>query len=80
MAKKQSFADKASKKKHVALCPACGNSITFTKILKPVKKPNGGYKMKSVTVGVVKCSQKDHADCIARQANMMSESEIQAMA
>ncbi len=79
MAKKQSFADKASKKKHVAVCPACGNAINFTKIVKPVKTEKGFYKMKSFTVGVVKCANKDHPDCVAHKANIMSEKEVQAL-
>ena len=79
MAKKQSFADKASKQKHVTLCPACGNAITFTKIVKPVKTEKGGFKMKAFTVGIVKCTNKDHPECMARKANVMSEKEVQAI-
>ncbi len=79
MAKKQSFADKASKKKHVAVCPACGNAINFTKIVKPTENGKGGYKMKAFTVGVVKCANKDHPDCVLKKANIMSEKEVQAI-
>lgn len=79
MAKKQSFADKASKKKNVTLCPVCGNAINFTRIVRPVTNNKGGYKMKSFTVGVVKCSQKEHSDCAARKANIMSEKELHSI-
>jgi hypothetical protein len=75
MAKRQSFADKVSKKKHVTVCPACGNAVVFTKIVKAVKGDKGGYKMKATTVGIVKCSDRDNPDCIAHHANVISEKE-----
>lgn len=76
MAKRQSFADKAAKKKHVMLCPACGNAVQFVKIVKAVKSESGAYKMKSFTTGVCKCAKKDDPNCIARQAGIIRESEI----
>jgi hypothetical protein len=79
MAKRQSFADKVSKKKHVTACPACGNAVTYTKIVKAVKGDKGGYKMKATTVGIVKCANRDHPDCIAHHENVISEKEADAL-
>ena len=78
MAKRQSFADKITKKKEVILCPACGNAVTFTKIVKAVPNNKGGFRMKAFTVGVIKCSKKDDPNCIARKANIITDKEVQA--
>ena len=78
MAKRQSFADKAAKKKHEMLCPACGNAVHFVKIVRAVKSESGTYKMKSQTTGVCKCGKKDDPRCIARQSNVIRENEMYA--
>ena len=80
MAKRQSFADKITKKKDVTLCPACGNAVTYTKVVKAVTNEKGGYKMKTVTVGVIKCTKKDDPKCIARKANIITDKELQTLA
>ena len=51
MAKKQSFADKASKKKHSMTCPVCESPISFVKYVKAEKTPNG-WKFRTTNVGV----------------------------
>jgi hypothetical protein len=79
MAKRQSFADKVSKKKHVTVCPACGNAVTYTKVVRAVKGDKGGYKMKSATVGIVKCSDRNNPACIAHKNNVISEKEAAAL-
>ena len=79
MAKRQSFADKVLKKKDVILCPACGNAVTFTKIVKSVPNDKGGVRMKSFTVGVIKCSKKDAPDCLAKKDNIITDKELQAL-
>lgn len=58
MAKKQSFADKASKKKHVSICPVCNSEITFIKHLKAVQK-DGNWRISSKPVGVCKCNEAE---------------------
>ncbi len=58
MAKKQAFADKASKKKHVSICPVCNGEITFMKVLKSTKSANG-WKVTNRPVGVCKCNEAE---------------------
>jgi hypothetical protein len=78
VAKRQSFADKVTKKSQVTVCPACGNVVTFTKIVRAVKGDKGTYKMKASTVGIVKCAKKGDPNCIALRANIISDKEAQA--
>ncbi|MEP0827435.1 MAG: hypothetical protein AB1690_02325 [Candidatus Zixiibacteriota bacterium] len=55
MAKKQSFAEKATKKKHVVNCPVCESPISFVKYVK-AEKTDGGWKFRTTNVGVCKCN------------------------
>ncbi|MEE9552869.1 MAG: hypothetical protein V3W18_01125 [candidate division Zixibacteria bacterium] len=59
MAKRQSFADKASKKKHAIDCEVCGTSKVTTKVVFPQKTENGDIKYKTNIVHVCKCNQKE---------------------
>jgi hypothetical protein len=58
MAKKQSFADKASKKKHVDICPVCGGEITHIKLMKAVNR-DGSWRFNNKPVGVCKCNEAE---------------------
>ena len=60
MAKRQSFADKASKKKHVMNCPVCGTPVTPTLFILPVITENGSTKFKKNVVRVCKCNYKEY--------------------
>jgi len=59
MAKKQSFADKSSKKAHSMTCPVCQETIQFVKYVKSVKTHVDGWKFQTNNVGVCKCNQKE---------------------
>jgi len=59
MAKRQSFADKASKKVHTRTCPVCQSEIQFIKLCKADKNGGSNYKFRSVNVGVCKCNEKE---------------------
>ncbi len=58
MARKQSFADKIAKKKHVDICPVCGGEITHIKLMKAVNK-NGNWRFTNKPVGVCKCNEAE---------------------
>jgi hypothetical protein len=58
MAKKQSFADKASKKKDVINCPVCGTPITHVKYTRAERSANG-WKFRTTNVGVCKCNHAE---------------------
>jgi hypothetical protein len=58
MAKRQSFADKASKKVHTKTCPVCEGSIQFIKHVKAVKSDTG-WKYRALNVGVCKCNENE---------------------
>lgn len=58
MAKKQSFSDKASKKRHVEVCPVCDMERSRVKWIKAVKSENG-VRYRTVNVGVCKCNQAE---------------------
>jgi len=58
MAKKQSFADKASKKKHSMTCPVCEQPISFVKYAK-AEKSERGWRFRTVNVGVCKCNHSE---------------------
>jgi hypothetical protein len=60
MAKRQSFADKASKVKHSVSCPTCGTALTPTLFLIPTKASNGAYKYKKTMVDICKCNHKEY--------------------
>lgn len=58
MAKKQSFADKASKKRHVSVCPVCNTEVMHIKLMKAVKK-EGSWHFTNRPVGVCKCNEAE---------------------
>ena len=58
MAKKQSFADKASKKKQINVCPVCNTEIAHIKLMKAVKT-NGNWRFTNKPVGVCKCNEAE---------------------
>jgi formate dehydrogenase maturation protein FdhE len=58
MAKKQSFSDKASKKKHVEMCPVCNEAKTRVKWIRAVKSDTG-VRYRTNTLGVCKCNQAE---------------------
>ena len=60
MAKRQSFADKASKKAHVSVCPVCNSNIEFARVVAPTYSTDkNSWKVKDKMVGICKCNQKD---------------------
>lgn len=59
MAKKQSFADKSSKKAHTMTCPTCQETIQFIKHVKAVRGENGAWKFRAQNVGVCKCNHAE---------------------
>ena len=58
MAKKQSFADKASKKAHGNICPVCDTVLQYIKHVKG-EKSETGWRYRTVNVGVCKCNEKE---------------------
>ena len=59
MAKKQSFADKSSKKSHAITCPVCQEPIQHVKMVKATKGDNGAWKFRNQNVGVCKCNSSE---------------------
>jgi hypothetical protein len=59
MAKRQSFADKALKKKQVVNCRVCKSPMVATKVIFPQKSANGSVKYKTDIVNVCKCNHKE---------------------
>ena len=59
MAKKQSFADKTSKKSHTMTCPVCQESVQNVKQVKAVKGDKGAWKFRAVNTGVCKCNHAE---------------------
>ena len=59
MAKKQTFADKMTKKSDEVICPVCGDAKHFVKHVKAVKMDTGAWKFKSAIAGVCKCNEKE---------------------
>jgi len=58
MAKKQSFLEKATKKRIVVNCPVCGQAITNVKYTKAERSANG-WKFRTTNVGVCKCNHSE---------------------
>lgn len=58
MAKKQSFADKANKKKQSDICPICQGEISHIKLVHAQKK-NGNWRFSNKPVGVCKCNEAE---------------------
>lgn len=59
MAKRQSFADKSSKKAHTMTCPTCGETVQRIKHVKATKSDAGSWKLRAVNIGVCKCNQAE---------------------
>ena len=59
MAKKQSFADKSSKKAHAMTCPVCNEVLQYVKHVKAVKSDTGAWKFRNQNVGVCKCNNAE---------------------
>ena len=58
MAKRQSFADKVSKKKDVNLCPKCNQPVIPTLVVSPEPTADGkSYKMRSRHIAICKCNE-----------------------
>ena len=58
MAKKQSFADKAAKRRQTDICPVCNAEILHIKLMKAVKK-EGSWRFTNRPVGVCKCNEAE---------------------
>lgn len=58
MAKKQSFADKSSKRAHTDSCPVCNEALQYIRHVKAVKTESGDWKYQQRNLGVCKCNQK----------------------
>ncbi|MGB5105720.1 MAG: hypothetical protein WBP29_03095 [Candidatus Zixiibacteriota bacterium] len=60
MAKRQSFADKASKKAHVKICPVCSTAMEPIRLVDPTfTTDKKSWKFKDKIVEMCKCNQKD---------------------
>ncbi len=60
MAKRQSFADKASKKSHIEECKVCESPKTPTMFIIPRHLDSGVIKYKKGIVKVCKCNYKQY--------------------
>ncbi len=58
MAKKQSFADKVSKKKHEKTCPVCESALNYIKYVRAERSENG-WRYLTTNVGVCKCNHSE---------------------
>ncbi len=58
MAKKQSFADKASKKKNALTCPVCTTEIAYVKYAK-AERSETGWRFRTTNVAVCKCNHAE---------------------
>jgi hypothetical protein len=59
VAKKQSFADKSTKKAHTVTCPVCQETLQYIRHVKAVKGDSGSWKFRSQNVGVCKCNNAE---------------------
>jgi ribosomal protein L34E len=60
MAKRQSFADKASKKIAVTVCPVCNTPLEWVKLVDPTfSEAKKSWKFKDRQVGICKCNEKE---------------------
>ncbi len=59
MAKKQSFADKSSKRAHAMSCPVCQESFQYIKMVKATKGDKGAWKFRNQNIGVCKCNSAE---------------------
>ncbi len=58
MAKKQSFADKAAKKKDEKTCPVCQTTLSFIKYVR-AERSETGWRYRTSNVGVCKCNHSE---------------------
>ena len=58
MAKKQSFSDKASKKKHIKTCPVCDTELTRVKWIK-AERAGASVRYRTQNIGVCKCNESE---------------------
>jgi hypothetical protein len=58
MAKKQSFADKANKRKHAVICPVCNSESTAVKLVQAEKRGEN-WRFVNKPVMVCKCNEKE---------------------
>lgn len=59
MAKRQSFADKAAKKKDTVICPTCNQPVVYTVVVSPEPTADGkSYKMRARNIGICKCNEQ----------------------
>ena len=60
MAKRQSFADKASKKSHVKICPVCNSQVDAYRMVDPtITTDKKSWKFKDKIVEICKCNEKE---------------------
>jgi hypothetical protein len=60
MAKRQSFADKASKKAHVKTCPVCNSVMEAVRLVDPAYTTDKkSWKFKDKIVEICKCNEKE---------------------
>ncbi len=59
MAKRQSFAEKAAKKKNVINCEVCNSPLTPTLVVLPQTTGRGTIKYKKSMVKICKCNHKE---------------------
>lgn len=58
MAKRQSFADKVSKKKQEKICPVCESVVNYVKYVRAERSENG-WRYRTTNVGVCKCNHSE---------------------
>jgi len=58
MAKKQSFADKASKKRQIDICPVCKSEISHLKVVQ-ANNIKGHWRFSNKPIGVCKCNEAE---------------------
>jgi hypothetical protein len=60
MAKRQSFADKASKKVHTTVCQVCDSQVEWVRLIDPTYSSGSkSWRFKDKQVGVCKCNEKE---------------------
>ena len=59
MARRQSFLDKATKKKQIINCDVCGSPVTPTIVVLAQRAGDGAIKYKKNMVKICKCNRKE---------------------
>ncbi len=60
MAKKQDFASKTMKSKQGKVCPVCGETYTYVKVVNTFEgDKKGAYRFSEQMVAVCKCNEKE---------------------